>query len=135
MPDLFKEIIPSILQGNEKIIRDDLDEKDYVPFIVNRALSNHIDCVFNANEMNMFNIDKRMQYDFHFFGTRKFKRKFQSWNKKNSDSEDFLAVKEFFSYSDEKTKSVMDILTPEQIEIIRQKTEKGGIVKKSKASK
>lgn len=135
MPDLFKEIIPSILEGKEKVIRDELDEKEYVPFLVNRALSNHVDCILNVNQINMFNVDKRMQYDFLFFSTRKYKRKFQPWNKKNSDSKEFLAVKEFFGYPDERTKEIMDILSEDQISFIIQKMYKGGVVKKPKASK
>ena len=50
--DLFKEVIPSILKTNEHIINSDEDEKDYTPFVVNKALSGHIDCIFYVNEVN-----------------------------------------------------------------------------------
>ena len=34
MPDLFKEILPSILQTKKSVFRDELDFKEYKPFIV-----------------------------------------------------------------------------------------------------
>ena len=44
---------------------DELDFKDYAPFIVNRSLSYHIDCVLYANEMNLWpSTDKDMQYQY-----------------------------------------------------------------------
>jgi len=47
--DLFKDIIPSILQTKKCVINDEIDQKDYVPFVVNRALSYHMDCILYAN--------------------------------------------------------------------------------------
>ena len=47
--------------------KEDLSEhiKDYPPYIVNRCLSGHMDCVMYANEMNKYNfLDKDMQYSF-----------------------------------------------------------------------
>ena len=49
MADLFKDVIPSILQTKKNVLDD---EKDYHAFVVNRALSFHYDCVLQANEMN-----------------------------------------------------------------------------------
>ena len=61
MPDLFKEIVPSILQTKKNVF--DGDYKDYKAFMVNRALSYHMDCVLYANEMNLRpGLDSDMQY-------------------------------------------------------------------------
>ena len=55
----------SILQTKKQLIVDELTEKDYNPFLVNRALSQHKDCVLFANEMNRRHFtDKKMQFDF-----------------------------------------------------------------------
>ena len=51
LADLFKDVIPSILQTKKDVIETD---KDYTAFIVNRALSFHYDCVLQANEMNRY---------------------------------------------------------------------------------
>ena len=51
MADLFKDIIPSILQNKKNVLEN---EKDYNAYIINKALSFHYDCVMQANEMNRF---------------------------------------------------------------------------------
>ena len=126
MPDLFKEIVPSILQTGKSVFQDELDYKDYLPFIVNRALSNHMDCVLYANEMNLWpNTDKDMQYHYYLNSIRPMKRKFQPWQKSKND-ENIDCVKTYFGYSNQKAKEALRILTDEQIAEIKRKTDKGG---------
>jgi hypothetical protein len=127
MPDLFKEIVPSILQTKKNPFKDELDYKDYVPFVVNRALSFHQDCVLYANELNLSpGIDKDMQYQFYLNTIRSMKRKFQPWQKTSTDK-NIEAVKTYFGYSNEKAKEALRILTEEQIAEIIIKTDKGGV--------
>lgn len=129
MPDLFKEIIPSILQTKKSVFRDELDYKDYKPFIVNRALSYHMDCVLYVNEMNINNsLDVDMQYSYLLNTIRPMKRKFQSWQKTSVDK-DIECVKQYFGYSNEKAKEALRILSDEQIAQIRIKIDKGGVKK------
>ena len=74
MSDLFKETLPSILQTGNSVMSND-NEDEYPPFIVNRALSHHMDCVVFANEMNVKgHAAKKMQYDFLLNSIRKYKR-------------------------------------------------------------
>ena len=57
--------------------KQDLSEdiSTYPPYIVNRCLSGHVDCVLFANEMNKYNfLDKDMQYSFYLNTLRKKKR-------------------------------------------------------------
>lgn len=127
--DLFKDIIPSILQTKKCVINDEIDQKDYVPFVVNRALSYHLDCVLYANEMNMYNgLDKDMQYQYLLNSVRSMKRKFQPWQK-SSVIKDLECVKEYFGYSNNKAKDALRILSEEQLAEIREKTIKGGVNK------
>lgn len=129
MPDLFKEIIPSILQTKKSVINDDLDAKDYVPFVVNRSLSYHIDCILYVNEMNLYpELDKDMQYQYLLNTIRPMKRKFQSWQKSQVEK-DLECVKIYFGYSNAKAREALRILTDEQIAEIRTKTDKGGVTK------
>jgi hypothetical protein len=129
MPDLFKEIVPSILQTKKNPFQDEHDYKDYVPFVVNRALSFHQDCVLYANEMNINPaLDKDMQYLFYLNTIRSMKRKFQPWQKTLADK-DLECVKVYFGYSNEKAKEALRILTSEQIAEIKEKTNKGGVNK------
>jgi len=125
--DLFKDIIHSILVTKKCVINDELDRKEYVPFIVNRALSYHMDCIFYANEINMYHgIDKDMQYQYLLNSVRSMKRKFQQWQK-YSDIDDLVCVKKYFGYSGIKAKQALKILTEEQLVDIRAKTMEGGV--------
>jgi len=129
MPDLFKEIVPSILQTKQDVLRDELDQKDYKPFVVNRALSYHLDCVLYANEMNKNHlIDAKLQYHYLLNTIRSMKRKFQPWQKFDQDK-NLDCVKEYFGYSNSKAKEALRILSEEQIAYIKTKIDKGGVTK------
>jgi len=127
MPDLFKEIIPSILQTGKSVMQTEQDYKDYAPYLVNRSLSYHVDCILYVNELNCWpSLDKDMQYQYLLNTIRPMKRKFQPWQKANRDK-DIECVKLYFGYSDEKAKESLRILNEEQIAEIRKRTDKGGV--------
>lgn len=129
MADLFKDIIPSILQNKKNVLED---EKDYVPFVVNKALSFHYDCVMYANEINKLpNTDKILQYHFYLNKIRGYKRPFQKWHKLQSN-DDLEAVKEYYKYSDEKARDALLVLSNDQMNEIKRKLDKGGLNDKSK---
>jgi len=129
MADLFKEIVPSILQTKVNYLRDDVDLKEYSPFMVNRALSYHMDCVLYVNEMNKYHsLDKDMQYQYLLNSIRPVKRKFQPWQKSSTDK-DLECIKEYFGYSNQKAKEALLLLSAEQIAEIKIRTDKGGVKK------
>ena len=129
MPDLFKEIIPSILQTKKNVLHDDIDVKDYKAFVVNRALSYHLDCVLYVNEMNLYpGTDADMQYQYFLNTIRPMKRKYQPWQKTSADK-DLECIKEYYGYSNSKAKEALDILNDEQIAEIKARTNKGGVNK------
>ena len=126
MPDLFKEIVPSILTTKKSVIRDEVDLKDYKSFVVNRALSYHMDCVLYVNELNRQPwIDPDMQYSYLLNTIRPMKRKFEPWQKSQADK-NIECVKEYFGYSNQKAKEALRILNDEQIAEIKRRTDKGG---------
>lgn len=127
MPDLFKEIIPSILQTGKSVLRDELDYRDYTPFVVNRSLSYHLDCILHVNELNLYpSLEKDMQYNYLLNSIRPMKRKFQPWQKASKEK-DIECVKTYFGYSDQKAIEALRILTDDQIAEIRKRTDKGGV--------
>ena len=128
MADLFKEVIPSILKSKKNVIQDKQDESEYKPFIVNRSLSYHIDCILQANMMNMYpNTDNLLQFHYLLNSIRS-KSRYVKWQKAEVDGR-LDSVKEYFGYSDEKAKEALHILTDEQITYIQEKTNKGGVKK------
>tara|TARA_Y100000401_G_scaffold32510_1_gene23912 strand:+ start:167 stop:535 length:369 start_codon:yes stop_codon:yes gene_type:complete len=107
--------------------KDDLSEdiKTYPPYIVNRCLSGHLDCVMFANEMNMYShLDKDMQYSFYLNSLRKRKR-FSPWIKKEK-IEDIDSVKQYYGYSNEKAKAALRLLSESELNYIKSKLDIGG---------
>jgi hypothetical protein len=107
--------------------KEDLSEevKDYPPFIINRCLSGHIDCVLYANEMNMnHHLSKDMQYAFYLNALRK-KKRFSPWMKKEKEKS-LEIIKEYYGYSNDKASQALKIINKEQLEFIEKKLEKGG---------
>lgn len=126
MADLFKDVIPSILQSKKHVISSE-NEKDYVPFVVNKALSFHYDCVLQVNQMNLIpNTEKLLQYHYLINKVRGYRRPFQKWQKRET-IEDLESIKEYFNYSNEKAKEALTVLTSDQIIEIRKKLNKGGL--------
>ena len=125
MSDLFKEIIPSILQTKEYALLTEHDEKSYSAFMVNRALSFHRDTVLLANEMNLYpNLDNKLKYDFLLNIVRAQKRQYSKWHKKASNS-DLSLIKEYYGYSDAKAEEALKILSDHQIAEIKKQLYKG----------
>jgi hypothetical protein len=123
--DLFKELIPSILQTKEYALLTEQDEKSYSSFMVNRALSYHRDTVLFANEMNRYTtLDNKLKYDFLINIIRAQKRPYSKWHKKASSS-DLIAVKEYYGYSDAKAEEALKILSDDQITEIKKQLYKG----------
>lgn len=112
-----------LMTGTEN---DELAEAGYIPFLTNRALANHLDTVLYAQEMNMnHHLDNKLQYSYLLNTIRPSKR-FSKWAKKEVNS-DLDAVREYYGYNYDKAKAALQILTPDQIRIIKQKLEKGGV--------
>jgi hypothetical protein len=134
MLDLFKEIMPSILQTKKNVLKDEKDEKDYNAFIVNKALSFHYDCVLSANQMNMNHVlDNKLQYHYLINTIRPYRRDFQKWLKAEK-VENLECVKEYYGYSNAKAKAALEVLSEEQIKAIKKELNKGGINGKSQRS-
>ena len=119
------DYLNSINDTKKDIMVDDIAEKQYAAFIVNRSLSYFPDTAQLANVMNRYHhIDNKLQYDFLINILRKRKR-FSKWIKPEKES-DIEAIKEYYGYSNEKARHALSLLSPEQITIIKEKVSKGG---------
>jgi purine-nucleoside phosphorylase len=119
------EYLNAINMTKQDIMVDDIAEKGYNSFIVNRSLSYFNDTVLYANEMNVnHHIDNRLQFDFFINIVRK-KKRFSKFMKPETVS-DVEAVKEYYGYSNEKAKSALTLLTSDQINELKKKVYKGG---------
>lgn len=115
----------SINYTKENLIVDDWSEKQYNPFIVNKAMSYGSDTAIIANEMNSRpHLDKKMQYDFLRNLVRKSKR-YNKWLKPERE-EKLELVKEYFGYNNVKAQEALRILTDDNIAEIEKILSKGG---------
>ena len=120
------DFVNQILQGKQQLIVDDLTEKEYVPFLTNRSLSYHKDCILFANEMNLrHHLDGKMQNDFLLNTVRSRKRPFTKWAK-SEKSEDIECIKIIFGYSNSQAREALRLLSDEQIQELKRKTDIGG---------
>lgn len=123
------DYVNQILHGKKNLIVDEATEKEYNPFLTNRSLSYHFDCILFANEMNKRpHMDKKMQYSFLINTVRSRKRPFVKWAKAEKN-DDIQCIKETFGYSDQKALDALRLLNDEQIQKLKEKTEIGGLRK------
>ena len=123
----LKDWLKSINETKDNLIDEDpLLESKYLPYIVNRCMSGHIDALMYANEMNInSHLDKKLQYDF-FLNSLRSKKRFSPWLRKEELS-NLQTVKKYYGYSDEKARQVLPLLSDEQLDIIRQRLDTGGL--------
>ena len=122
----LKDWLNSINQTKKNLIDEDPSmEKEYSPYIINRCLSGHLDCVMFVNEMNRYHfLPKKIQYDF-LLNSLRTKKRFAPWLRKDT-IKDLDNVKRYYGYSDEKAKQALRILSKKQLNFIQSKFETGG---------
>lgn len=112
---------------NKKTPVDNFD--DYQPFLTNHALSAYPDVVLFSSEMNQYpTLPNQMQFDFYYHAVRKGYR-FEPWLKKNKNEtlDNINLLINYYQFSASKAKAALDILSDEQLEFIRKRTDKGGL--------
>ena len=123
----LKDYLNAINYTKDKLLdsEDEMWEKKYAPFIVNKCLAPFPDTIMLVNEMNRYaTLDKKLQYDF-LINTIVSRKRYASWLRP-SKTKNLEYVKEYYGYSNSKAKSVLDILNDEQLEFIKSKLFKGG---------
>jgi hypothetical protein len=122
----LKDWLNSINFTKKNLIEEDSSIKnEYPPYIINRCLSGHLDCILFVNEMNMHShLDKDMQYSFYLNTLRK-KKRFSPWLRKDK-VKDLECVKEYYNYSNEKASQALKILSDQQLDFIKQRLDTGG---------
>ena len=127
MYDLFKDYLPAINHTKKNLMDSDdpMWEKKYPAYMVNKVLSGFQDTVMLCNEMNRNHfLDRDMQFQFLLNSIRS-KKRFTPFLKAGK-IKDIECVKEYYGYSNDKAKSALDILTKEQLKLIKESLYKGG---------
>ena len=123
----LKEYLNAINVSKEPLMdsEDEVWEKKYAPFIVNKCVAPFPDTILLVNELNQYHhLDKKLQFDFLLNSLRTRKR-YTPWLKAKK-LKNLEYVKEYYGYNNEKAKAALDILDDEQISAIKIKLNKGG---------
>lgn len=108
------DFLNSITTNNDYLMLSDEDEQNYAPFFINRGLSQYIDCIMYANEINMnSHLANRLQYDYLFHSIRKMHRKVGKWAKRKDDAV-IKSISAYYDVNFTKAKAYAEILTDEQ---------------------
>jgi len=123
----LKDWLNNINHSKKNLIDEDPDlEKKYLPYIINRCMSGHLDAVMYANEMNIYhNLDNKLQHDF-LLNILRSKKRFAPWVKKE-ELQNLDYVKRYYGYSNEKAKQVLPILSKKELTFIQEELERGGL--------
>lgn len=138
MPTLF-EYLDEINTGKPAPIDESAPDpfKDYVPFQINNGMSQNLDTVLIANEMNKKPwLSKEMQFKFYRGAVAK-KKRYGKWAKveEQANKEDIATVSEYYDVNEQRAASYMKLLKPENIAQMRVFLNKGGSETKGRAKK
>ena len=123
------EFIKAINKHENIMENNQLAEKDYIPFLVNRGLSYFQDTILQVNEMNRCHfLDKKLQFDYLLNNIRPRSR----WSKwlKPDKIENLEIVKTYFGFGNEKAKDALEVLSDKQVEEIKNQLMEGGVEKR-----
>jgi len=111
----------NLMNGSDN---DELSEKLYTPYVVNKALSYFADTVMFANQINQLHgVDSKLQYEY-LLNSIKPKKRFSKWVKRE-DNDEIEMIKLYFNYSDKKARQVYNLLSSDQINNIRNELVRG----------
>jgi hypothetical protein len=121
------DFLKSVNQSKINIMdKDSLTEGEYLPFVMNRTLSYFLDTVMYANEINTkSHVDNKLQFDF-LLNTIRANKRFSRWLKPE-ENKDVDAIKEYYGYSNQKAREVLDIFPGSQLSLIHEHLNKGGL--------
>ena len=119
------DFVKSVSYDKKDIMVDDIEEKAYQPFLINKALSYHQDAVFLVNEMNIrHSSDSRLQYLF-FINTLRKRQRFSKWHKPY-ESKKLETVKNAFNVSSQRAKEYLELLSEKQDRDLKESMKIGG---------
>ena len=119
------DFVKSVSYDKKDLMVDEVEEKAYQPFLINRALSYHQDSVFLTNEMNVrHGVDNRLQYQF-FLNTLRKRQRFSQWQKPYI-SKKLDTVKEYYQISTREAKDYVELLSDKQLRDLKNRMKTGG---------
>lgn len=121
------DFVNAVSHSKENLLDSpEADERAYVPFLTNKALSYHLDTVMYANDMNQHHhIDNKLQFDYLLNSIRPRKR-FGKWAKP-IDSDDLKLVQRAFGVNNIIAEQTLSLLSEADLKVIRDRYDEGGV--------
>lgn len=127
MPSLF-EWLDKVNTGKDIALNEDDPYKDYPAFQILQGLSQNLDTVLLANEMNKRpGLSKEMQFKFLDKSVIK-KKRFGKWAKveEEANKADVDVVTEFYQVNRNRAKEYLKLINPTELDYMRKMVSKGG---------
>ena len=119
------DFVKSVSYDKKDIMVDNVEEKAYAPFLINKSLSYHQDSLFFTNEMNCrHGLDHRLQYLFLLNTLRK-RQRFSQWSKPYL-SKKLDTIKDYYQISTLKAKEYMEVLSDKEVRELKNRMKTGG---------
>lgn len=115
------------------VLLDENFDKVYLPFIINKMLSQHGDCVKAANMMNEHpDIPPAGQFLF-LLNTLVTRYRQNAKSVKFTDSDDSRALAEYYGCSVRRARDLVSLHSSDQLTIIYRRLDKGGATKRGRS--
>lgn len=122
------DFVKSISNTKKDYFENQENESEYIPFIVNRAVSMYYDCIFFANEMNKYTtLTKEQQFRFYFNAIPK-KSRYVPWVKKNV-LENIESIMKYYGISYKKSLEIVSLFDEDKLNYIKEFVSTGGKIK------
>lgn len=102
------------------------NEAEYNSFVINKALSFNLDCLYHVGELNRFPaIPKNAQHKYLLTVLDK-KKRYGRWVKKDNLPSDIALIKDAFGYNDQHALIALNLMTDKQLIELKANISKGG---------
>jgi hypothetical protein len=102
------------------------NEKEYNTFIIDKALSFNLDCLFHVAELNQYQeLPKNAHHKYLLYALDK-KKRYGRWAKKASLSSDIDLVKEAYGYNTNQAMIALDLMSDKELIELKNSLSKGG---------
>lgn len=116
------DFVKAINKSKEDLLSQGSAPSDYVPFIVNKALSfrpDVLDLVQMVNERHWLDEDQQFYF---LLGTVPPTKAYHAWLKEEPEDPNLELVKQFFGYNTKRATEALKLLKPDDLERIKRCT-------------
>lgn len=122
------DFIKDLSKEKKNILEDDLlsNNESYNQFVINKAFSYFPDTILHAATMNLHQELPNVFHNKYFLEAISSRNRFSKWHKP-SKNENVEMVKNYYKCNIRQAREYVSILTEEQLDFIKKKTDVGGV--------